>query len=134
MKQSPSLEQVVSLYETGMTQSEVGKQLGVSQKVIWGIMRRENYTPRTATKRNQSGDRNTSWKGDRATYGAFHYRVQGIRGKPSVCSMCETTSAKRYEWANMTGNYASVYDYVRLCKSCHSRFDGVISNIIGHAL
>jgi len=54
--------------------------------------------------------------------------------KVRFCSMCETTKAKRFEWANVTGDYSNVYDYIRLCKSCHNRFDNVIINIIGERL
>ncbi len=82
-----------------------------------------------ADTRFQSGENNPSWKGDGAGYDAFHKRVVKARGKPRVCAACDTKTAKRYEWANLTGNYADVHDYVRLCKSCHNRIDGVIDNL-----
>jgi len=43
--------------------------------------------------------------------------------------MCETKNAKRYEWANMTRKYEDVYDYIRVCKSCHNKLDNIIINI-----
>ena len=52
-----------------------------------------------------------------------HFSVRGVGGKPSKCSACETEKASRYEWANLTGEYTNPYDYIRLCKSCHIKFD-----------
>lgn len=128
------LEKAIKLYESGMTQSEVAKELKTTQKVIWRLFRNAGYKCRVAKKRNQFGENNSSWKGEKAGYAAHHYRVQKVRGKPNYCSMCETKEAKRFEWANVTGNYNDIYDYIRLCKSCHSKFDNVIINIIGERL
>jgi len=126
--------EAINLYELGMTQGEVGKKLGVSQKIIYERFKECEYKCRKAVKRNQTGEKNHNWKGKDAKYAALHYRVQNVRGKPSKCSMCETEKAKRFEWANVTGDYSNVFDYIRLCKSCHSKFDNVIINIIGERL
>lgn len=60
-------------------------------------------------------------------YSGYHWRVRRARGCPKRCEDCGTTTApgQRYEWANLTGNYADVNDYRRLCKACHIRFDDV---------
>lgn len=120
--------QAVKLYESGMTQSEVAKELGTTQKVIWGLFNRNGYKSRVAKKRNQIGENNDSWKGNDAGYAALHYRVEKLRGKPTFCSMCDKTRAKRFEWANVSKNYLDPYDYIRLCKSCHAKFDGIVKN------
>lgn len=52
-----------------------------------------------------------------------HLRVAKIRETPSKCEHCRTTKAKKFEWANLTGNYEDVNDYVRLCTSCHRKMD-----------
>ena len=31
--------------------------------------------------------------------------------------------SKKYDWANLTGNYNDPKDYKRMCKSCHLRYD-----------
>jgi hypothetical protein len=127
---TPLPKQIVErLYNSGATQSEIGKFLGVSQKVVWGFMKRNGIKSRVAAKRNQSGDKNSSWKGDDACYSAFHLRVQSARGKPACCEHCGTTVAENYDWANLTGNYQDVSDYIRLCRSCHWKMDGTINNI-----
>jgi len=118
------------LYNSGMSQKELAVYYKISQPQICRIMKKLGIKSRVAKKRNQYGSNNDSWKGNKASYAALHYRVEKVRGKPSKCSMCETEKAKRYEWANMTGRYEYVYDYIRLCKSCHSKFDNVIINLI----
>ena len=128
------LDKAIKLYETGLTQVEVAQKLGTTQRVIFRLFKNANYKCRVAKKRNQTGEANASWKGVKAGYAALHYRVQKLRGTPSFCSMCETTTAKRFEWANVTGDYSNIYDYIRLCKSCHSKYDNIIINIIGERL
>ena len=132
--QKIDINKAVQLYNDGRTQAEVAKEMNTSQKVIYSRFKQAEIECRIPKKRNQVGIANSSWKGSTASYAAFHYRVQAKRGKPNICSMCETTVAKRFEWASMTGNYANVYDYVRLCKSCHSRFDNVYANLTGKNL
>lgn len=122
------------LYEKGHTQIEIAKILGTTQKVVWNRFKKAGFKCRVAKKRNQKGENNDSWKGIKAGYVALHYRVQKLRGTPNICSMCETTKARRFEWANVTGDYSNIYAYIRLCKSCHSKFDNVIINIIGERL
>lgn len=113
-----------------MTQKEIADQLGTSQKVIHSLMRRHGIETRTAKKRNQTGPNNDSWKGDEAGYQAFHLRVSRMRGKPQKCSACSTEDPdKNYDWANMTGDYSDIWDYKRLCRSCHAQHDHVIYNI-----
>lgn len=120
-------DKAVQLYESGMTQVEVANTLGTTQKVIWGLFNRNGYKCRVAKKRNQTGESNDSWKGDGAGYSALHYRVGNVRGKPSFCVMCESEVA--CQWANVSGKFENVYDYIRLCASCHSVFDKKIRNI-----
>lgn len=120
---------VGELYEAGKTQEEVGASLGISQKVVWRLMRRSGMRTRVAAKRHQRGASNHSWRGPGAGYAAMHLRVASIRGTPSECERCGTTAAKRYEWASLTKNYADVMDYVRLCTSCHHKMDGTIRNL-----
>ncbi|TAJ21837.1 MAG: hypothetical protein EPO65_00625 [Dehalococcoidia bacterium] len=71
-------------------------------------------------------------KGDDVGYGAAHHRVRVALGTPSRCEHCGTTSAARYEWAYTGPGHDSGQkpysvdpaDYVRLCTTCHFKFDG----------
>lgn len=63
------------------------------------------------------------------SYTAVHKRLRRDRGTPSECEHCGTTTAKKFEWAfagegHERGAYsADLTEYIRLCTSCHLRFD-----------
>lgn len=128
-------QKIVEMYERGMTQTEIANELGTTQKVIYNSFRRNGYKCRKAAKRNQLGKNNNSWVGDNATYATFHKRVESLYGRPIHCEVCGTVDpSKRYEWANVTGDYADVeHGYRRMCCSCHRKFDkskeGVKNNV-----
>ena len=115
---------VCKLYMEGMTISEVATQLKSTQKIVSSTLARQGIPRRIAAKREQRGPRNSSWKGDSATYHAFHRRVDAVRGKPTKCDVCGLDDPQaRYDWANLTGNYADPADYKRMCKKCHAKYD-----------
>lgn len=114
---------MISLYETGMTQREVGNALGVSQKVVFGRLRKAGYKCRKAAKRFQNGSANAFWKGSNAGYQAFHRRMESTRGRPRLCEVCGTTKPQFFDWANLTGRYDDPLDFKRMCRSCHRNYD-----------
>jgi len=124
-------DQLVDLYHGwGMTQDEIATTLGVTQKTVWGAMKRYGISARTAAKRDQSGPKNHMWKGDAASYKAFHHRMTSRFGQPQECSVCGTTDASRaYDWANLSGDYADLDDYARMCRSCHWKYDNRVDNL-----
>ncbi len=124
--------EIASVYLSGHTQEETAIIVGTSIKVVFNTLRRLKVKTRPAIKRNQRGAANSSWKGDKATYSALHIRVEAVRGKPSKCDRCGTTQSKRFEWANLTGNYSDTNDYERMCGSCHKRMDASRRRITGH--
>lgn len=70
------------------------------------------------------GSKHRSWKGDKAEYTSIHSWVSRWKGRPKKCEKCGTTDKKRYEWANISGEYKrDLNDYIRLCKSCHTKLD-----------
>ena len=70
--------------------------------------------------RSLRGENSPNFKKD-AGYKALHLRVNLIRGKAKVCENCG--SIKFVEWANLTGKYEDVNDYVSLCRKCHRILD-----------
>lgn len=118
-------EEIIDLicgwYTDGLTVAEIRAKAPRGYRVQTIL---ERYLPqrRSAIKRNQVGENNSSWRGDDAGYQALHLRVATARGKPSLCSQCGATQG-RFEWANLTGNYADVNDYARMCVYCHRAFD-----------
>lgn len=121
---------IAKLYDDGLTQNEVAMAIGLSQKVVWNVMRRHGIAARVAAKRNQMGEANHSWKGNHAGKAAFHRRLYARFGKPCTCKMCGTEDpTKTYDYANLTGRYEDLDDYMPMCRSCHSRYDKKVLNI-----
>jgi hypothetical protein len=118
------------LYATGLTQVEVARAVGVTQKVIWNLMRRHNVPTRIAAKRDQAGPKNSTWGHSSVTYAAYHKRVEAAKGRPRVCEQCGSTTAEFFDWACF-GRYDRVEDYKRLCRGCHHKADGRAANLLG---
>lgn len=117
------VSRVSTLYASGRTQVEIAGQVGVSQKVIWNLMRRHGIETRPSIKRDQRGPSNSTWGHSSVTYAAYHKRVEAAKGRPGACEHCGTTdTAKTYDWACL-GRYDRVDDYKRLCRSCHRKAD-----------
>lgn len=115
------VSRVEDMYAFGLTQGEIGDALGLSQKVVYNLMRRHEIPTRTAAKRNQRGELNASWKGSEASYTALHARVYGVRGKASD-QRCRC-GRQAMDWANLTGRYDSVDDFEAMCRPCHRAYD-----------
>ena len=123
------VQQIADMYGNGGTQHEIAKALNLTQKVVFNVMRRHGIKARVAAKRDQTGERNTSWKGREAGKQAFHRRLYARHGKPCKCAKCGTTDAKHYDYANLTGHYEDLNDYAPMCRSCHWKYDSKILNI-----
>ena len=119
---------VRKLYAAGSTQHEIATALGLTQKIIWNLMRRHGIKARLAAKRDQWGENNASWKGDKAGKQAFHRRLYALHGKPKKCSKCGTVKAKIFDYANLTGKYEDLNDYAPMCRSCHAKYDSKALN------
>jgi hypothetical protein len=125
------VNRVAALYSSGMTQHEVAAEIGISQKIVWNVMRRSGIRSRAAIKRDQLGDKNHKWKGDDASKQAFHRRLYARHGKPTECAVCGTKTAKVFDYANLTGKYHRLDDYAPMCRSCHAVYDGKWKNFLG---
>ena len=125
------VDRVVTAYNGGATVAEVQRMLPPGYKAQRII---ERFIPerRVAAKREQRGARNHMWKGDAAGYQAAHLRVESARGKPSRCSACDATEG-HFDWANLTGKYHEIHDFIRLCRSCHHRFDAARRRATGRS-
>lgn len=117
------VERVRELYESGMTMAEVDKAIGPGFQAQ-NIMRRYGIQSRSRAVRDQWGEKHHNWAGDEADYGSLHARVYRRRGNAKECEWCgENDPGVYYHWANLTGQYANVDDYARLCVTCHRRYD-----------
>lgn len=73
---------------------------------------------------NFNADPNSPYKTkSRSEMVRYHELVYLHRGAPEHCVHCGTTENRMYHWANVSGNYANVNDFIRLCVPCHSAFD-----------
>lgn len=125
-------EKLRQLYTGGMTLQECADALGVGKKVVVNAMKRLGIQPRKAAKRDQWGEKNTGWKGAEATKVPLHKRLYRAFGQPKKCDVCGTTDeSQSFDWANLSGNYADKYDYKRMCRSCHWKYDKKHTNFKG---
>lgn len=70
------------------------------------------------------GDKHRSWRGGEVKRPALHEWITKQLGRPQSCQFCGCTNAKRFEWANKTGQYLrDLNDWLRLCTSCHRKYD-----------
>lgn len=134
----PPRADILNLIEKNqMSQKEIGNLYGVSQKVVWRWCRVLDIHKKPI-KRNQFGPNNSSWKPtlppsqrDKNWYRTLHKRAELIRGKPKKCEICGTTDpSKKYHWASPEHKYDSIYEFIRMCVSCHCKHDFRIMNIL----
>jgi hypothetical protein len=80
---------------------------------------------KAGAKPGRTGELSSQWKGDSAGIDAQHKRISAVRGTPKSCEQCGTTDPDQYyHWAfNNTGDRLNIWDYLRLCVTCHRRFD-----------
>lgn len=123
------VEHIRKAYAANKTQTEIALEVGTTQKVIFNIMRRHGIQARIPAKRDQRGEKNAYWKGRLAGKQALHRRLYARHGKPTCCTVCGSTSAKAYDYANLSGRYEDLSDYAAMCRSCHWKYDGKILNI-----
>ena len=57
--------------------------------------------------------------------GPLHKRLYRKRGRAALrpCSQADETCQGRMEWANISGEYRDVDDFMVLCRSHHARMD-----------
>lgn len=66
------------------------------------------------------GDSHPQWKGDNAKYRSLHQRL----GKAPICDYCGSVGGKHgTHWANLTGKYTDITDYLPLCPKHHKEYD-----------
>lgn len=130
-KDVPKKDRLEDLYHNEFkTQLEIGEIFKVSQKVVFGWFKDYGIKSRIPYKRDQKGDKNNSWKGNDASYAAFHYRVYSQNGNADHCEVCGRNDYETvYDWANITGAYEDINDYKQMCRSCHFKMDGVRNNL-----
>ena len=124
----PPKNDIKNLYiKNNMSTREIANMYGVSHELIWRWCKSLNLK-KSPAQRNQRGLNSPCWK-TKPSSDALHDRVEKKYGKPKECEICHTTDhAKRYDWANISGKYIDVDDFIRLCRLCHMHFDRIEEN------
>ena len=128
------VEMARSMYLSGMTVAEMRQVFPKGYRVQTIL---ERYLPerRTPAKRDQRGEKNTSWKGDDVTYGGVHFRLASMNG-PAGSHQCADCGEWADEWSYNGGcpdekrdpdsgcPYSTDPDrYAPRCHSCHTALD-----------
>ena len=72
-----------------------------------------------------TGEKSTSWKGEKVSYGVLHAWVCRWLGKPDTCEHCGKVGLKNHKihWANKSHQYKrNLEDWLRLCVRCHKKY------------
>src|ERR1035441_1967973 len=70
------------------------------------------------------GSKSANWSGNHPSYRALHLRVVAERGRADHCIVygCDTGSTT-YQWANISGEYKDVGDFMPMCVPHHYQYD-----------
>lgn len=85
---------------------------------------------KTCFQKYNRGENHGMWKGDQVGFGSLHQWVSRKLGRPKYCEHCKRSDLKKYEWANKSREYKrDIYDWIRLCKKCHNKYDTIPQKI-----
>lgn len=74
------------------------------------------------------GEKHPGFKGNNVSYSALHKYIRYHFGTPKKCEICNDIKAKKYEWANISGEYRrDISDWKRVCTKCHQKMDDVFN-------
>lgn len=77
-------------------------------------------------RKGYKADKVANWRGDKVGYYALHHWIYREYGRPDTCEHCQTAglTGHKIHWANKSGEYLrDRADWLRLCASCHKRYD-----------
>ena len=96
------------------------------RRIDWGDRISKSKKGKIVLKRRD--EKHPFWKGINVGYGSLHQWVSRRLGKPDNCEHCKKIglSGKTINWANKSKRYLrDINDWIRLCVSCHRKFDRV---------
>ena len=90
------------------------------------IQKRRGHCSRSCSKmgdKNPSKQKSSGHELTPVEYVTAHKAVRKTRGLAFGCEHCGTVEDRMYHWANVSGDYWNVEDYINLCAPCHDKFD-----------
>lgn len=80
-------------------------------------------------REHKLGEKNPNWQGDNIKCNGVHQWLYKKLGQPRYCEICKKIDKKQYHWANKNHTYRRITkDYMRLCVSCHIKYDLLNNN------
>jgi hypothetical protein len=99
----------------------------------WHKGKKTGLIPKTVFKKGQFvREKHPQWKGRDVKYRSLHSWIVSNLGQPETCEFCGKSglSGHHIDWANRSGNYTRDFnDWLRLCRSCHMKYDGTAYKI-----
>lgn len=91
-----------------------------------GRKRQAKFCSRKCWSNFTRAENHPAWVGDSIGYSGIHDWIENVKGKPNKCQECGVVTAKRFEWANISGKYKrELTDWKRLCSKCHHALDRI---------
>ena len=87
--------------------------------------------PINVARGDLTGKNHPLWKGDKVSNRNLHRWVIQYLGQPTKCEHCgkDGLTEKKIYWANKSHKYLrKLTDWIRLCASCHGRYDARENN------
>jgi hypothetical protein len=133
------VELVCGMYRDGMTVAEI-RRIAPKGYRVQTILERYLPSRRPLGKRDQIGEKNASWAGDRLGYEAAHARVKRLHG-PARSHPCVDCGEQARDWSYRGGcpreltcpdtgcRYSPDPErYEPRCVPCHRRYDAQMRN------
>ena len=124
-KRKMSLSHVGKKYKPMSEQGKKNLSNALKGRIPWN----KGLTTKTDSRikkyvEKMTGENNYNWKGNKVSYRELHKWLEKKLGKPGRCQFCFATTAKIYDWANISKKYKrDINDWIRLCRSCHIKYD-----------
>lgn len=114
------------VYAEGDTHHPMIEKACAECGIVGLIQVRRDHCSRRCSKigeKNPSQQKNSRHGLTPSQYASAHSAVRKARGSAFGCRHCETTAPRVYHWANISGDYFNVDDYINLCVPCHDAYD-----------
>lgn len=118
------------LYNSGVSSVEISKKYGVASNSVIYNLRKVGVRIRTSSE-VKLGELNPKWVGEKVKYFPLHRWVERHLKKPEKCQICGLKPP--YDLSNKGIYNRDLCNWEWICRSCHMKQDGRISNLKQYA-